>query len=112
MKSDDADTFSDLDAELIELERLSNRAVDLIGRGRLDDAEQVCLELRRRYPDMIDWIERTAALHEARGNFGEAVAHYRRCIGYIDEHPEGFDAESKGWYRDAIERLESEAPDG
>jgi hypothetical protein len=84
--------------ELDELDRLSNSVVDLIDDGRLDDAERACRELKRRYPDMIDWIERTGSLHEARGEVSQAIEFYRKCIGYIDSHPVGFDAASKDWY--------------
>jgi hypothetical protein len=92
--------------ELDELERLSNAALSLIERGRLADAEKVCLELRLLFPEQIDWIERTACLHEARGNVGQAVEHYRRCIDTIDTHSDDFDPESRDHYESAIRRLE------
>lgn len=95
------------DPELDELEQLSNSVIDLIQAGHLDDAERACLELRRRFPDMIDWIERTGAVHEARGDYRQAVEHYRRCIEFIERSPEDFDADSMDFYRYAIARLQS-----
>jgi len=50
-----------------ELDRLSNRVVDLIEEGRLDEAEAVCHELLSRYPDQIDGTERLAEVYEDRG---------------------------------------------
>ena len=65
------------DPELDELEQLSNSVIDLIERGHLDDAERACLELKRRFPDMIDWIERSGAVHEARGDVSRAIERLR-----------------------------------
>ena len=89
------------------LEQLSNSVVDLINDGRLDEAENACKKLKREFPDVIDWIERTGALHEARGETDKAVDYYRRCLQYIDDHPDYFEEASKDWYRRSIKRLES-----
>jgi hypothetical protein len=99
------------DPELDELERLSNSVIALIEQGHLGDAERACLELKRRFPDMIDWIERTGAVHEARGEVSQAVEHYRQCIKFIDASPDDFDSDSKEFYRHAIERLQSRQSD-
>jgi len=101
------DTFGPYVPELDELDRLSNSVVDLIDAGRFGGAEHACRELKNRFPDMIDWIDRTGSLHEARGELSQAIEHYRRCIDYIDSHPDGFDADSRNWYQSRIERLES-----
>jgi len=93
------------DPELAELERLSNGALDLIETGLFEEAERTCTELKARFPDTIDWIERFAALHEARGHVDKAVEHYRLCLAYIDHKSEGFDAESREWYQEQIDRL-------
>jgi hypothetical protein len=95
------------DPDLDELERLSNSVVDLINHGRLDDAERACLELKRRYPDVIDWIDRTGAVHEARGEVNKAIERYRQCLDFISRNPDGFDEDSKDFYRCEIDRLES-----
>ncbi len=93
------------DPELDELERLSNGALDLIENGLFDEAERTCIELKARFPDTIDWMERSAALHEARGHVDKAVEHYRLCLAYIDRNSEGFDSESREWYQEQIDRL-------
>jgi tetratricopeptide (TPR) repeat protein len=97
----------DYDPDLDALERLSNSVVDLIRQRRFDEAVKACVELKRRYPDQMDWISRTAEVHEAKGELGEAIEHYRRCIAFIDANPDGFDADSKDDYRAEIDRLES-----
>lgn len=89
------------------LEQLSNSVVDLIQEGRLDEAEEACRQLKREFPDVIDWIERTGAVHEARGETDKAIDYYRRCLQYIDDHPDYFEEASKDWYRRSIKRLES-----
>ena len=101
----DPDPDWSYDPELDELERLSNCVVDLIEIGHLDEAERKCLELKTRFPDMIDWIERSAAVQEARGRVDQAIEHYRRCLAYIDNCPDGFDTDSREWYRSQIDRL-------
>lgn len=92
-----------------DIDELSNSVVDLINEGRLDEAEEACRQLKREFPDAIDWIERTGALHEARGEHDAAIVYYRRCLDYIDEHPDYFEEASKDWYRRTITRLESGA---
>ncbi len=89
------------------LEQLSNSVVDLIHEGRLDEAEEACRQLQREFPDVIDWIERTGAVHEARGETDKAIEYYRRCLQYIDDYPDCFEEASKDWYRRSIKRLES-----
>ena len=70
------------DPDLDLLERLSNGALDLIEAGFFDEAERMCHELKRRFPDQPDWMERAALLHETRGELVEAVADYERCITF------------------------------
>jgi hypothetical protein len=96
------------DLELAKLEELSNSALDLIEGGRLGEAERVCLELKERFPDQIDWLERSAALHEARGQVDQAIERYQECLTHIDRYPDGFDSDSRAWYRDRITRLQAE----
>jgi tetratricopeptide (TPR) repeat protein len=103
----DADS-NDFDPGLALLETLSNGALDLIESGRFEVAERVCLELKKRFPDQIDWLERSAALHEARGQVDQAIERYQECLIHIDRYPDGFDSDSRAWYRDQVARLRSE----
>ena len=97
--------LDDFDRELDELERLSNSVLDHIDAKDFEAARQACLELGRRFPDQIDWVDRTARLHEARGEVDLAILHFRRCLDFVDLHPDDFDEESRESYREEIERL-------
>jgi len=88
-----------------DLDRLSNRVVDLIAEGRLEEAEAACQELKEQYPEVIDWLHRTAMLHEARGEWQQAIEYYERTLQYMDTYPEDFEALSREPFREAIERL-------
>ena len=88
-----------------DLDRLSNRVVDLIAEGRLEEAEAACQELKEQYPEVIDWIHRTAMVHEARGERQQAIEYYERTLQYMDAYPEDFEELSREPFREAIERL-------
>lgn len=88
-----------------ELDRLSNRVPELIEQGRLDEAEEVCQELLRRYPDEIDGVERLGHVHEARGELETAAAHYRKAAAFI--RAGGFpEDEHAAWLDDLAARLD------
>ena len=88
-----------------DLDKLSNRVVDLINDGRLEEAEAACQELKEQYPEVIDWLQRTAMLHEARGETQQAIHYYERTLQYMDENPGDFEELSREPVRAAIERL-------
>ena len=68
-----------------ELTELSNRVPDLLDEGRVDEAEEVCHELLRRFPEVTDGIERLGHVHEVRGDLATAAAHYRKAAAIIRE---------------------------
>ena len=88
-----------------ELDRLSNSVVDLVDRGRLDEADVVCEQLRTRYPEVHDWLMRKAMVCEARGETELAIEYCERTIAWMDAHPENFDPESREPFEEDIERL-------
>jgi tetratricopeptide (TPR) repeat protein len=90
-----------------DLTALSNQVVDLLEAERFDEARLACEKLKQRFPEEIDWLDRTAILHQEQGEFEEAIQYYRRCLEFIDENPEGFEKGSRDFYRRTIERLES-----
>jgi tetratricopeptide (TPR) repeat protein len=88
-----------------ELDRLSNRVPELIEQGRVEEAEEVCQELLRRYPDEIDGVERLGHVHEARGDLETAAAHYRKAAAFI--RAGGFhEDEHAAWLDDLADRLD------
>jgi len=94
------------DEELDNLVELSNHVVDLIHEGRLDEAELGCQELRRRFPDQIDWIDRQAHIYEKRGQNKKAAEWYRKAATFAQTQ-DGFDAEAIAEFRQMADQLDS-----
>ncbi|HEX5044590.1 MAG TPA: tetratricopeptide repeat protein [Candidatus Polarisedimenticolaceae bacterium] len=92
----------EFDPELDRLERISNGVLDLIASRRFEDAAKSCETLRRDFPDQMDWMERTAMLHEAKGEIAPAIEHYQECIRFIQRNGEGLDPDAVKWYREKI----------
>jgi tetratricopeptide (TPR) repeat protein len=76
-----------------EIDELSNRVPELVRAGRLDEAEAVCHELARRFPDQIDGIDRLAEVYEARGWAQQAAEQYRKAAAFAASH-DGFEQAS------------------
>jgi tetratricopeptide (TPR) repeat protein len=91
-----------------DLDQLSNSVLDLIQEGKLDEAETVCRQLSKRYPDQVDGIERMAMVHEARGNYSRAAEYYLKAASFIHGKP-GFDPESEPWYRQMAAEMNTKA---
>lgn len=92
-----------------DLDRVSNSIVDLIDEKRFDEALVVCERLRTEYPEVIDWLERSAMVHEARGENALAADFYRRALAF-SEQPEqrpAFDEELRDDYRRRATALEA-----
>jgi tetratricopeptide (TPR) repeat protein len=100
-----AKTTSWVIAEDDDLDQLSNRVVDLIHEGRLDEAEKARDELAARYPDMHDCIERTAMIHQARGNLPAAIEWWNKTIDYMQRN-EGFEEDGIQAVRDIVAKIE------
>lgn len=83
------------------LDRLSNRANEAIQRGHFKEAERLCQELLKEYPDVVDGHERFAQLCEAQGRYQEAANHYAQVLGMIHKQPDGFDREAIEFYEAA-----------
>ena len=89
-----------------DLERLSNRIVDLINDGRFDAAQAACQALKDQYPDTIDWLMRTAMLHEARGEKQLAIEYCERTLAFMDDNPDDFEPASREPFQADIARLQ------
>jgi tetratricopeptide (TPR) repeat protein len=75
-----------------ELERVTEDAWRLTREGKFDEAEAACHELKRRWPDMIDWRDRFAILYEMRGDYALAAKHYQLAAEFAAAN-ESFDQE-------------------
>ncbi len=101
----EADDVDDLDA-------LSNSVVDFINAKLFDKAEVAIAELQRRYPECIDWLERSALLNERRGNAKVAAEYYRQCIAFTLTQPDSFEEVTRVWMREKIAQLDPESSPG
>jgi tetratricopeptide (TPR) repeat protein len=93
-------------ADVERLDELSNAIVLRIRQGQLDEAERLCTQLARDYPDEIDPIERFAMLYEAQGNNANAAEYYRRAVEYAHTH-EGFEPDLIDEWLSSARRLEA-----
>jgi tetratricopeptide (TPR) repeat protein len=90
----------------LELDRLSNRVVDLLDAHQFDAAKTACDELQAQYPDEIDWLMRRAMLHEALGQATQAIEFYQRTLAFMADNPEGFDADSREPWQASLDELQ------
>ncbi len=60
-----------------DFDEISNRVIDLIDAGQLDQAEQAARDLLSRYPDVLDGHMRLGAVYLARGASQKAAEHLR-----------------------------------
>lgn len=100
-----AESHEQLEAEMAEITDLSNRTGAAIAAGQLDEAQRLCDELRDRYADQIDHVERRAELFEARGDLTTAILWHRKALLFAQTH-EGFDEEGHQARRDKIAELD------
>ncbi|MFH0730726.1 MAG: SEC-C metal-binding domain-containing protein [Pseudomonadota bacterium] len=82
--------------EIDDLDDLSNSVIDLIDAKKFDEAKSVCKELRERYPDQVDGIERMAMVYEACGENQKAAEYYQKTAEFMRSNP-GFDNEGIQW---------------
>ena len=92
--------------EVDDFDDLSNSVIDLIDAEKFDEAESVCNELKKRYPDQVDGIERMAMVYEARGEKEEAAEYYLRTAEFMRSKP-GFDKEGIEWAIDKANELKT-----
>ena len=99
-----------LDFDDDDFHRLSNSVVDLIEQKRFDEASAACERLHAQYPDLIEWLDRSAMLHEARGELALACDFYRRALAYTEspDQRDCFDELGRDYYRTTIAKLQSQ----
>ena len=88
------------------LDEASNRVVDLVHAGKLDEAEQVARDLLVRYPEVHDGFERLAMVYEARGDRKQAAEYYRKALDLMRENADSYDPEAIDWMRQKAESME------
>lgn len=91
-----------------DLDELSNKALNLTNAGRFEEAEVLCRQLKERYPDQIDHLDRLGGIREAQGRFDEAAALYRQCAEFARTH-DGFDEHSVEYHEKRAREMEARA---
>jgi len=66
----------------------SNAVLDLIGSGKLDEAEAAARALLAQYPDIHDGWDRLGMVHEKRGENRQAADCYRKVVAFLDQNPD------------------------
>jgi len=88
------------------LDDASNRVVELVHDGQLDEAEQAARDLLVRYPDVHDGFERLAMVYEARGDRTPAAEYYRKALAFMQDNADNYDADAIDWMRAKAESME------
>ena len=88
------------------LDEASNRVVDLVHAGKLDEAEQAARDLLVRYPEVHDGFERLAMVYETRGDRKQAAEYYRKTLDLMRENADSYDPEAIDWMRQKAESME------
>jgi hypothetical protein len=91
------------------LDNLSNGVVDDIRAGRFAEAEAGIARLHEEFPEVIDWLDRSGMLAEARGDSKAAADFYRRCVAFTYTN-DGFDDDSRSWMIEKIRALDPDGP--
>jgi tetratricopeptide (TPR) repeat protein len=98
-----------IEVDVDRLDDLSNEAGDAIKGRRYEEAEKICQELLREYPEIIDGHHRLGMLRHAQGRFQEAADHFTKVVAMIEEHPEGFDPQVPEMFRQRRDEALSKA---
>ncbi len=75
------------------LDDLSNSIIDLIRERQFEDALKACQRLMDEFPEVVDGLDRYAAVYEAMGDFAQARDYYQRALDFtlLPEQRDGFD---------------------
>ena len=92
--------------EADELDAASNRVVDLIHAGKLDEAERAARDLLVRYPEVPDGHDRLGMVYEARGQNRQAADCYRKVVDFMRAHPADFDPALQTLFLERIAKLD------
>ena len=92
-----------------EINRIADRAFELLLEGRHDEAESLSRQLMYDFPDEVEGIDLLAMVCEARGERERALELLRKAIDIADSHP-GFDAETRSLMYERQLDLEAAPP--
>jgi tetratricopeptide (TPR) repeat protein len=101
-------TDAALNADDDGLDEASNRVIDLIDAGRLDEAEHAAQDLLEHYPEVHDGLERLAMVYAARGDRSRAAEYYRKAADFVHVHAGQYDPQMEIYFRDKVTELEAQ----
>ena len=90
------------------LDDASNRVIDLIDAGRLEEAEQGATDLLEKYPEVHDGLERLAMVYAARGDRPRAAAYYRKAADFVHDRADQYDPGMEIYLRKKVTEFESQ----
>jgi tetratricopeptide (TPR) repeat protein len=90
-----------------DLDDASNRVIDLIHAGRLDEAEQAAHDLLTNYPGVHDGLERLAMVYAARGDRARAAEYYRKAADFVHAHADQYGPKTEIYLRKRVTEFES-----
>ena len=76
-----------------DLDELSNCANDMIRAKRWDEAERLCLRLKKEFPEELDADDRLAQLYQAQENYAQALPYALAALDKARRNPDKFDPE-------------------
>lgn len=90
------------------LEEDSNRIIELINKGLLDEAEAGAKKLMIDYSEVHDGLERLAMVYEKKGDSKMAIEMYKKALDFVilnkENYGEDLDNFSR-FYKDKIKFL-------
>jgi tetratricopeptide (TPR) repeat protein len=90
-----------------DLDVLSNRVVNLIRAGELDEAEKSARHLLEEFPEVADGFMRLAEVYKAKGDKPNAVEYFRKAAEFMQSRPGWYDQEFIQSLLDEASTLES-----
>jgi tetratricopeptide (TPR) repeat protein len=88
------------------LDDLSNSVLDLVRKGRFDEALAACNRLLAEFPDVVDGFERSGMVHAKMGNHALAADFYRKALDFVTHPSRRDDYEDVDFYREQVEKEE------
>ena len=88
------------------LDDLSNSVIDLVRKGRFDEALAACNRLLAEFPDVVDGFERSGMVHAKMGNHALAADFYRKALDFVTDPSRRDDYEDVDFYREQVEKEE------
>lgn len=96
----------------IDVDTLSNQALDAIEGRKYDQAEKLCQQLLREHPGAFDGHDRMGELREIQGRFDEAAEHYSKMLTMVKSNLAGTGADTLKYCTEKRDRALAKAKRG